>query len=610
MKGARPALLRELPRLSPALAAATGAGLALEALLPTAFVLASGFLVASVPDAVRDGLSSASGRTLITALFVMGGLFLVQQAVVPLTELATAVLARRLDYSLSDRLARALLAPASITHLEAPETLDLAAQARGLTGFTPGGAVLGIVRLWSSRLAGAGGVVILIRLHWAVALGLAAAGIAQRRFWRQRFDDATQAYYDRGGIHRRCQYLRDLVLTPPAAKEVQVFGLGAWLSDRMHESWDGAMAGVWRQMRGSAKPVFLGCLFPWAVTVAALLVLAQRALAGAVSVGGVVVYAQAVLQAAALGRSGTVDRLISEGAAMVPPLLELERRAGIAPDAGASPPEGAPRQEIRFENVSFQYPDRDEKVFDGLDLCIEAGRSTAIVGVNGAGKTTLVKLLAGLHPPTAGRITVDGVDVASLRTSEWQRRVAAIFQDFQRYEVSARENIGFGAPEHLGDEATVRAAAARVDIDGVLDALPRGWDSPLSRQYTGGADLSGGEWQRVALARALMARAAGATVLVLDEPTAHLGVRAEAALYEQLLDVTREATVVLVSHRFSTVRRADRIVVLEGGRVVEDGSHDELVRLGGRYAGLFQLQANRLLGVDEEDGAEEEEVAS
>ena len=255
-----------------------------------------------------------------------------------------------------------------------------------------------------------------------------------------------------------------------------------------------------------------------------------------------------------------------------------------------------PREAIRFESVGFAYPGRPAPVLRDLTLEIPAGRSLALVGANGAGKTTLLKLLARLYDPTAGRITADGVDLRDLDARAWQRRVAAVFQDFVRYQLPAYDNVALGAPERREDHRLVEEAARRAGALDLLAGLPRGWETVLSRQYEGGADLSGGQWQRVALARALFAALAGAPVLVLDEPTAHLDVRAEAAFYDSFLELTAGLTTVLVSHRFSTVRRAERIAVLEAGAVAEVGSHDDLLRRGGRYARLFGLQAERFAG--------------
>jgi ATP-binding cassette, subfamily B, bacterial len=225
-------------------------------------------------------------------------------------------------------------------------------------------------------------------------------------------------------------------------------------------------------------------------------------------------------------------------------------------------------------------------VLHELDLELPAGTSTAIVGLNGAGKTTLVKLLSGIYEPTAGRITLDGAD---LNEFSWQNGLAVIHQDFVRLELDAAANIGLGSDDFEAMERAVERAGAT----DVIAALPNGLFTPLSSRYEGGADLSGGQWQRIALARALFAVERGASVLVLDEPTAQLDVRAEVAFYDRFLELTRGLTTVVISHRFSTVRRADRIVVLDGGRITEQGTHDELAAAGGQYAVLFDLQARR-----------------
>jgi ATP-binding cassette subfamily B protein len=213
------------------------------------------------------------------------------------------------------------------------------------------------------------------------------------------------------------------------------------------------------------------------------------------------------------------------------------------------------------------------------------------VGANGAGKTTLVKLLCRLYDPEVGTICVDGADLRGLDPRAWQRNVAAIFQHFTRFELPVRDNIAFGARQRSDDLGALEAAARRADVLDRIRTLPQGWATPLARHLTGGGELSGGEWQRVALARALLAAGAGARVLVLDEPTANLDVRAETAFYDRFLELTAGLTTILVSHRFSTVRRADLICVLEDGRVAELGTHDDLVARGGSYARMFALQA-------------------
>jgi ABC-type multidrug transport system fused ATPase/permease subunit len=250
-----------------------------------------------------------------------------------------------------------------------------------------------------------------------------------------------------------------------------------------------------------------------------------------------------------------------------------------------------PAREIRFDDVSFGYPKGNRTVLEHFDLTIPAGRSLAIVGQNGAGKTTLAKLLCRLYDPDRGQISVDGVDLREVDVESWRSRIAAVFQDFVRYELTLRDNV---APRGASDdEVTAALEVARAAGLASLDTI-------LSRAYEGGTELSGGQWQRVALARALCAVRLGAGIVVLDEPTAQLDVRGEAEIFERLLDATRGSTTILISHRFSTVRRADAICVVEHGRVVEQGSHDELMALGGRYRTMFELQASRFQEADEE----------
>ena len=247
-----------------------------------------------------------------------------------------------------------------------------------------------------------------------------------------------------------------------------------------------------------------------------------------------------------------------------------------------------PAREIRLRDVTFAYPAVGRRsaapVLEHFDLTIPAGSSLAIVGQNGAGKTTLAKLLCRLYDPQSGAIEIDGVDLREFDLASWRSRVAAVFQDFIRLELPLRDNVApAGAPDDVVRAALESAGAAN------LAAL----DTVLARGYDGGTDLSGGQWQRVALARALAAVKLGAGVVLLDEPTAQLDVRGEAEIFDRLLAATRHCTTILISHRFSTVRHADRICVLEQGRVIELGTHDELMALGGRYRTMFDLQAQR-----------------
>jgi ABC-type multidrug transport system fused ATPase/permease subunit len=292
------------------------------------------------------------------------------------------------------------------------------------------------------------------------------------------------------------------------------------------------------------------------------------------------------------GLSWALDGAAAPAAAVLRLEGAMEPAGALA--RGTRSAAGLPAREIRFRDVRFAYPAGGAPVLEGFDLRIPAGSSLAIVGQNGAGKTTLAKLLCRLYDPQAGSILVDGVDLRELDVDGWRARVTAVFQDFIRFELPLRDNVapGGGAP----DDA-IRAALAEAGAAGLAEL-----DTVLARGYPGGTDLSGGQWQRVALARALCAVRLGAGLVLLDEPTAQLDVRGEAEIFERILAATRHVTTILISHRFSTVRHADRICVLERGRVVELGSHDELIALGGRYRTMFELQASRF-GEGEEGAA-------
>ena len=263
--------------------------------------------------------------------------------------------------------------------------------------------------------------------------------------------------------------------------------------------------------------------------------------------------------------------------------------AGAMP-SGSRPAAGVPAREVRFRDLTFAYPG-GSPVLDHFDLSIPAGSSLAIVGQNGAGKTTLAKLLCRLYDPQSGAIEIDGVDLRDFSLNSWRGRVTAVFQDFTRFELPLRDNVALaGAPDDVVNRVLASAGAANL----------AGLDTVLARGYEGGTELSGGQWQRVALARALCAIEIGAGVVLLDEPTAQLDVRGEAEIFDRILAATRHCTTILISHRFSTVRHADRICVLEKGRVIELGTHDELIAKGGRYRTMFDLQAQRF--IEDEEG--------
>jgi ATP-binding cassette subfamily B protein len=588
-------LFRLCRETHPGLTAAVVATTVVGGLLPTAFSLASGATIGTLPEAVRAGIDSPAGARLTRFLIVAVVLFVLMQALGPVRETLADALMTRVDAWLARRVMALTSAPPGIGHLEDPAVMDRLQQAQGaISGSTTGGAAYALSTIWHRRLVGVAAVVVLLSFRWWLAPVLVLTQIVVLRWRRHIWDVQTRVIFGRSEALRRSSYVRRLATDAATAKETRVFGLDRWLVGRYRTDFLDSMAPVWRaRRRGGLVALGVAALVAL-VNGGALLVVARAGLDGALGVGAVVVYTQAVLGTGTLGWFAEEYGRAVDGLASLRVLRELEEELPSSVDATpGAPVDGLPRRTIRFESVGFRYPGRSTDVLTELDLELEAGRSIAIVGENGAGKTTLVKLLAGLYEPTAGRITVDGEDLRLLDRRSWQRRVAAIFQDFVQYKFSAHDNVAVGALEQAGDRAAVEAAARRAGAAAVVERLPNGWETTLCRQFTGGADLSGGEWQRLALARALFAVGGGAGVLVLDEPTASLDVRAEAELYDRFLDLTSGVTTVVISHRFSTVRRADRIVVLDGGRVVEDGTHEELVAAGGRYAHMYALQASR-----------------
>jgi len=292
---------------------------------------------------------------------------------------------------------------------------------------------------------------------------------------------------------------------------------------------------------------------------------------------------------------GGLNWALDGSAAPVAEVLRLESAMASAGalSSGISDADGRPQREIRFRDVTFAYPG-GKPVLEHFDLTIPAGSSLAIVGQNGAGKTTLAKLLCRLYDPQSGAIEIDGVDLRSFRIESWRQRLAAVFQDFIRFELPLRDNVApAGAGPEIIQQSLEAAGAAKL---ATLDTV-------LARGYDGGTELSGGQWQRVALARTLCAVKGGAGLVLLDEPTAQLDVRGEAEIFDRILTATRQCTTILISHRFSTVRHVDRICVLEHGRMVELGTHAELMAKNGRYRTMFDLQAQRFNAAEDEEGA-------
>jgi ATP-binding cassette subfamily B protein len=567
-------VLDQLWQASRPLSVAVAAWVLISALAPAAVTVSLGFVVGAVPAAARHGLSSAAGHLLIGRLVVAAILYTVSLLVDPIGGGLRIAVRQRVTNSLQARLMAAVSGPVGTSHLDDPEVLDRLALAEGsLTGYFPGDAPV----TWAGMLAGR-------------VSGIVGSVITQATAMRRQAQSM-----------RRAWYFLSLGTKAPAAKEVRVFGLRNFVDAGFRNNFIETMRkgdlGL-RRLHGRAA----GCL----VVVVAAYAVACTAIGNAAVSGhlGLTALATALPMLGVSLSVGNVtmdDITLAWTLAGIPAVDRLE--AELAPVAditsGTEPTAGHPSEVVRFEGVRFRYPRADRDVLQGLDLEFPAGTSTALVGSNGAGKTTLVNLLARLIDPTTGRITVDGLDLTSFHAASWQRQVAVVFQQPVHYPVSAYDNIAMGAIEHREDEHGVRAVAQQAGIAAAIEGLPFGWETVLSRELPRGAELSGGQWQRLSLARALFAARHGAKVLVLDEPTASLDVRGEAEFYDRFLDITRGLTTVVISHRFSTVRQADRICVLDDGHIVEQGDHDTLVAAGGSYARMYTVQARRFVDAGE-----------
>ena len=592
-----------LPKADLPLAVGWWAVLVLRGVLPAAFAVAMGVVTATVQD----------GTSLTVPLTFMGVVFVLWQVATPIHASISADLGDRTAAWLYDELTDACVTPPGLAHLEEPELAADLQVARdfdlGMTGPPLSVSLDFIAQGLVQMVAGLVSAALLFAFAWWAPIVLGGAWLAthwllrESGVWKDRNTDEVRA------AQRDADYAYRLAVDPPAAKELRLFGLADWTIDRfvarrrrLHELQYEATRMRERSLVSSLAVVLAGNLLVfWA--------LAEATVAGDLALGRLVTFAQAAIGAALIAFGG-LNWALDGSAAPVAAVLRL--KAKMAPagalESGGRPAAGLPATELRFRDVTFAYPAGDGlPVLDGFDLTIPAGTSMAIVGQNGAGKTTLAKLLCRLYDPQAGALEVDGVDVRELDLEEWRRRVTAVFQDYIRFELSLRDNV---VPEGSAagvDDELVRAALDEAGAGGLADL-----DTILAKGYPGGTDLSGGQWQRVALARALAAVRLGAGVVLLDEPTAQLDVRGEAEIFDRILRATRDCTTILISHRFSTVRHADRICVLEHGRVVELGTHDELMARGGRYRTMFDLQAQRFaegLTADGEAPTEGEEVA-
>jgi ABC-type multidrug transport system fused ATPase/permease subunit len=578
-----------LPQADRTLALAWWTVLVLRAALPALLAVAVGTLVGAVHR----------GDSLTGPLVLMAAVFIPLQVLTPIHQAVGANLGSRTAAWLYDRLTTACVRPPGVGHLEDETLTSDLTMARdfdlGITGPPLSIAMDFIAAGLVEMLAGLACAVVLFGFAWWAPVLLAGAWLGTHWLLRE-----SAVWHDRNTeevreAQRHADYAYRLAVDPPAAKELRLFGLAAWTVERFRSRRIRLFELQWKATRLRERPVMWSLLLTLAANIAVFWSMAGAAADGLLGLDRIVTYATAAAATSTIAFGGLSWAL--DGAS-APAAAVLRLQQAMAPAGalavGTRPAAGMPAREVRFRNVTFSYAG-GPSVLDEFDLTIPAGSSLAIVGQNGAGKTTLAKLLCRLYDPQSGAIEVDGIDLRDIEIGAWRSRLAAVFQDFIRFELPLADNVAPAGAPH--DE--ISAALDEAGASGLARL-----DTVLARGYEGGTDLSGGQWQRVALARALCAVRLGAGLVLLDEPTAQLDVRGEAEIFDRILAATRHTTTILISHRFPTVRHADKICVLEGGKVVELGTHDELMAAGGRYRTMFDLQASRF-GSDVSESREE-----
>ena len=449
-------------------------------------------------------------------------------------------------------------------------------------------AMLQIQNIVTTVFSAIGVLIALFGVHWGVPILMVVATVVlffSHAIQTVRF---VEVDYSQTAARRRKNYWNRLLTERPPAAEVRLFGLGNYIIDSWRHTTDSMLkenAALRKRNLSLELPSGLASVGLFGIVLASLVWAADS---GTITAGAIVAYLYIT--------QGYVDRVMQLGwrsrefqefmakVRYMPEFLELEqedRTSGLQAPAVI-------QRGVKFEDLSFTYPGGSSPVLSSIDLEIRPGETIALVGENGAGKTTLTKLLLGLYEPTAGRISVDGTDLAEIELGSWREQVGAVFQDYMNYSFTARENIGFGRIAKIDDGNSIRGAAVRSGADEVIDSLPHGYETLLGREFEGGHDLSRGQWQALAIARLYLR---DAQLLVLDEPTSALDALAELEVYHEFLQLSADKTVLLISHRLGSARLADRVVFLQRGTIVEEGTHDQLVKAGGPYGELFEMQA-------------------
>jgi ATP-binding cassette subfamily B protein len=558
-----------------------------------ALPLVSLYLMKLVVDAVTTALESpdkgaAFGRVGLL-IGLTGGVALVSALLRSLAGLVSEAQGQVVTDHLSDLL-HAKSIEVDLEYYESAQYYDKLHRAQREAPFRPIRILNGLVQVAQSGISLLAMAGLLFSFHWGIAAILFAAAVPGL-FVRLRYAGQTYRWQrQRTSAERQAWYFHWLLTGDVHAKEIRQFDLGSLFRRRFRN--------LRQQLRQEKIEIATRRSIAELVTQASATIavfgsytfIAYRTVQGAITLGDLVMYYQAFQRGQGFLRemlSGLAG--LYEDNLFLSNLYEfLDLKPKVVEPRHPKPLPQPMQTGIAFDHVSFQYPTGTREVLEDINLTIRPGEVVALVGENGSGKTTLIKLLCRLYDPTSGIITLDGIDLRQLETTALRREISVIFQDYAQYHLTARENIWFGNASLPPDEERIAAAARHAGADEVIDELPQGYETILGKWFEDGEELSVGEWQKVALARAFLR---DAQIIVLDEPTGALDARAEYEVFKKFRQLAAGRTVILISHRFSTVRMADRIYVLEDGRIIESGTHDELVSRGGTYARLFETQA-------------------
>lgn len=575
---------------APRLALASAALVVVQSAVPLAALVLVKLIVDAIGAAVAHGLPAdpAASRHVFMLIAAAAGVALVAALANALAGIVGEAQAQRVADHVQDVM-HAKSIEVDLAYYENPGYYDTLHRAQQEAPYRPSRIARGLVGVCQSGLSLCGMAALLIALHPAVALVLLLAvvpeGVAHLRHARAQYDWRRR---NTPG-ERRARYFSDLLTANFFAQELRLFGLGPLFIGRFRDLRDRLRREGLALLKRRAAHEWAAQSLATIAVFGAYAWIAARAVQGTITLGDVVMYFQGFQRGQDFLRQ--VLRGVSslyEDSLFLNNLYEfLDLRRKVVEPARPQPMPRPLQRGIAFEGVSFGYGGR--RVLHDIDLVIPAGATVALVGENGSGKTTLIKLLARLHDPDAGRITFDGVDARDVATTALRRELSVVFQDYARYNLSVRENIGFGDVDRAADAPQLARAARLAGASELIGRLPDGMETMLGNYVDAGQELSVGEWQKIALARALVR---DAQVLVLDEPTSAMDASAEHDMFQRFHELAAGRTAVLVSHRLSTVRMADLIYVLRDGRVVESGTHDQLVRRAGRYADLFEAQAS------------------